>query len=446
MGRCTAPPAAPAILERVSGFVDILRTNRNYRNCWLGQIVSEVGDHFNSIAVLSLALHLTGSGATVGAVMIARVLPAILAGPIAGLVLDRMDRRKIMVASDLMRCVVALLHILLLTYRETWLLYLLSGLLMFASPFFNSGRSSILPRIASREELHSANALTQTTSWLTLSIGTMLGGISTGALGYRWAFVANAVSFLFSALAIWSLKSPEGHFRPLRDVNRAKRQSNYQEFREGLRYMSTRPLILGIALLGVGWSTGGGAAQVLFTLFGEVVFKAGPKGIGLIWSFAGIGLVLGGMLGHRLGPKYTFERYKNAVTIAFFLHGLCYVIFSVMPEIWGAMIFIAFSRVAMGFNSVLNRTILLLHIPDGLRGRVFTTVETMANAVMMMSMGAAGVASTHYSAREIGVVAGGLSASTALFWAWANAAGKLTEPEQDWQEPKREFSEPVTPA
>jgi hypothetical protein len=70
----------------------------------------------------------------------------------------------------------------------------------------------------------------------------------------------------------------------------------------------------------------------------------------------------------------------------------------------------------------------------------------MANAVMMMSMGAAGVASTHYSAREIGVVAGGLSASTALFWAWANAAGKLTEPEQDWQEPKREFSEPVTPA
>lgn len=431
----------------MSGFLDILRTNKNYRNCWLGQVVSEIGDHFNSIAVLSLALHLTGSGATVGAVMIARVLPAILAGPVAGITLDRFDRRKIMVASDLLRCVVALLHILLLTYRQTWLLYLLSGLLMFASPFFNSGRSAILPRIASREELHSANALTQTTSWLTLSIGTMLGGISTGQFGYRWAFVGNALSFLCSAIAIWSLNSPEGHFRPLRDAAVAvRRKSNYHEFREGLSYMSTRPLILGIALLGVGWSTGGGAAQVLFTLFGEVVFKAGPKGIGLIWSFAGIGLVLGGMLGHRLGPKFTFERYKNAVTIAFFLHGLCYVVFSVMPEIWGAMIFIALSRIAMGFNSVLNRTILLLHVPDALRGRVFTTVETMANAVMMLSMGAAGVASTHFSARQIGIVAGGLSASTALFWAWANAAGKLTEPEQDRDEPRREFSEPVTPA
>ncbi len=125
----------------MAGFVSLLATNRNYRNSWIGQIVSEVGDHFNSVAVLSLALHLTGSGATVGAVMIARVLPAILAGPIAGVVLDRMDRRKVMIASDLFRAVIALAHILLLTYREEWLLYLLSGLLMFASPFFNSGRS-----------------------------------------------------------------------------------------------------------------------------------------------------------------------------------------------------------------------------------------------------------------------------------------------------------------
>ena len=144
----------------MAGFVSLLANNRNYRNSWIGQIVSEVGDHFNSIAVLSLALHLTGSGATVGAAMISRVLPAILAGPVAGVVLDRMDRRKVMIASDLFRAVIALAHILLLTYREEWLLYLLSGLLMFASPFFNSGRSAILPRIASPEELHAANTLT----------------------------------------------------------------------------------------------------------------------------------------------------------------------------------------------------------------------------------------------------------------------------------------------
>jgi MFS family permease len=429
----------------LTAFFDILRGNRNYRNCWLGQTVSEVGDHFNSVAVLSLALHLTGSGFTVGAVMLARVLPAVFAGPIAGVVLDRFDRRKVMIASDLFRAVIAVLHILLLTYRETWLLYTLSGLLMFASPFFNSGRSAILPRIANKDELHTANALTQTTSWLTLSIGTMLGGVSTMQFGYRWAFVVNALSFIFSAVAIGSLRSLEGHFRPDRSGAAAKRGSNFEEFREGLRYMAARPLILGIGLLGVGWSTGGGAAQVLFTLFGEVVFQRGPAGIGLIWSFAGIGLVLGGIAGHRTGARLSFEQYKHVVTIAFFLHGACYAIFSLAPEIWLAIAFITLSRVAMGMNSVLNRTMLLLHVPDGLRGRVFTTVETMSNAVMMLSMGAAGVASTIYSPRQIGFVAGALSASTAIFWAWANFAGKLPEPERDTLEAQREFSERVTP-
>lgn len=430
----------------MSGLPDILRRNRNYRHCWLGQVVSEVGDHFNSIAVLSLALHLTGSGFTVGAVMIARVLPAILAGPVAGVALDRLDRRKVMIASDLLRAVVAALHILLLTYRQTWLLYTLSGLLMFASPFFNSGRSAILPRIASREELAAANALTQTTSWLTLAAGTLLGGLSTMSLGYQWAFIANALSFVFSAAAIGSLRSPQGHFRPERSAEAVPRSSHYEEFRDGLRYMRARPLILGIGLLGIGWATGGGAAQVLFTLFGQSVYQRGPAGTGIIWSFAGLGLVAGGFLAHRWEAHLDFARYKRTVTFAFFFHGLCYAVFSVMPTLWGAVVFITLSRVFMGMNSVMNRTMLLLHVPDGLRGRVFTTVDTMANAVMMLSMGACAVACTVYSPRRIGFVAGLLSASTALFWGWADAAGKLPEPERDWQEPGREFAEPVTPA
>ncbi len=172
----------------------------------MGQVVSEVGDHFNSIAVLSLTLHLTGSGLAVGGVMIARTLPAILAGPVAGVALDRFDRRKIMLASDIIRSVVALAFILILRFEQRWLLYFLSGLLVFASPFFTSGRSAILPRITSPEELHTANALTQTTAWLTLSIGTLLGGVSTMKFGYEWAFVANAISFVFSAWAIWHLR------------------------------------------------------------------------------------------------------------------------------------------------------------------------------------------------------------------------------------------------
>src|SRR5207302_5752031 len=91
-----------------SGFMALLRSNRNYRFTWIGQVVSEVGDHFNNIAVFSLALANTGSGLVVTGVMLSRALPAIVAGPIAGVILDRVDRRRIMIVSDLVRAVVAL--------------------------------------------------------------------------------------------------------------------------------------------------------------------------------------------------------------------------------------------------------------------------------------------------------------------------------------------------
>jgi predicted MFS family arabinose efflux permease len=191
--------------------------------------------------------------------------------------------------------------------------------------------------------------------------------------------------------------------------------------------MRTTPLILAIGFAGVGWASGGGAAQILFTLFGEVVFNRGAAGIGLIWGFAGIGLVLGGVLGHWLGKRLTFEMYKHAVWIGMLVHGVSYVLFSV-GNLWNALFFITLSRVAMGCNNVQNRTMLLTHVPDEYRGRVFTTIEAMMNGTMMASLAVASVATLSYSPRTIGVVAGLLSTLTTVFWVWAQFAGKLTEP------------------
>lgn len=413
----------------------------------MGQVVSEVGDHFNSIAVLSLALHLGGSGASVGGVMLSRTIPAILAAPIAGVVLDRLDRKKVMLLSDIVRAVVAGLFVLSLTHSRVWMLYALSALLMFASPFFTSGRSAILPKITSREELHTANALTQTTSWLTLSFGTMLGGLSTMQFGYEWAFVANAMSFWFSTFAIWKLRSPDGHFRPDRmevEAHKAHRAHFWEEFSDSVRFMQRTPLVMAIALATVGWASGGGAAQILFTLYGEVVFQRGPAGIGLIWGFAGVGLVLGGILGHTLGRRLSYQSYLHAIWIGFLIHGLAYVLFAV-SNLMAAILFITTSRVAMGANNVLNRTMLLHHVPDAYRGRVFTAVEGLNNATMMISLSLATIATVHYPIRAIGVVAGCLSTSTAFFWAYAVYRNRLPEPRPQPAEEEGTAS-PLTPA
>src|SRR5215469_3461122 len=120
----------------MNDFVSLLRENRNYRYTWVGQVVSEIGDHFNNIAVYSLAMETTGSGLVVSGVMLSRAIPAMMAGPLAGVVLDRFDRKRIMIASDSVRALVALGFVLTVRHHQSWLLYLLSGLLMLASPFF----------------------------------------------------------------------------------------------------------------------------------------------------------------------------------------------------------------------------------------------------------------------------------------------------------------------
>ncbi len=419
----------------MAAFFDLLRNNRNYRYTWAGQVVSEVGDNFNNVAVFGLALDLTHSGLVVTGIMLSRAVPAILAGPLAGVTLDRFNRKHIMILSDVIRAVMALGFILSLHTHQTATLYVFSALLMLASPFFTSGRASILPTITTEDELHTANSVTQTTSWMTLTIGAFLGGLS-AAVGYQWAFVFNALSFVFSAICISQLKATRGGFRAERNqLNESTVVRPWHEYTEGLRYMRSTPLILGIALIAVGWATGGGAAQILFSLFGELVFHKGTAGIGAIWGCAGIGLVIGGVFAHWLGKRITFEGYKRTVFVCYLVHGGAYVVFSQMPSFAGALFFIALSRAAVAVSSVMNFAQLLKHVSNQFRGRVFSTIETMNWSTMMLSMMGAGIASAHYSPRTIGAVAGVLSSTTAIFWGWAHWTGRLPEPALEGIEP-----------
>jgi MFS family permease len=410
-------------------FRELLENNRNYRYTWSGQVVSEIGDHFNNIAVFSLALAITKSGLVVSGIMLSRAIPAVLAGPIAGVVLDRFNRKHVMIASDLIRAVLALGFILCLRHPGTWLLYLFSALLMFASPFFTSGRSAILPTITTKEELHTANSLTQTTQWTTITIGTFAAGASVMQFGYEWAFVLNSLSFFFSAACISRLQVKGDAFQPRKAaLTEAEVVRPWHEYKEGLRYMRANPLIFGIALIGVGWATGGGAAQILFSIFGEIVFNRGPAGIGEVWGCAGIGLLFGGAIAYWLGPRISFGTYKRTISICYILHGSTYIIFSQMRNFYLALVFIGLSRAAVAVSSVLNMSQLLSHVSNEYRGRVFSTMESMQWSVMMISMTAAGVASQYYSPRLIAAIAGALSSTTAFFWAWANITGRLPEP------------------
>jgi hypothetical protein len=256
----------------------------------------------------------------------------------------------------------------------------------------------------------------------------MLGGMSVAALGYEWAFLFNALSFGFSALCISKLSVAEG-FAPVSEaLTEQSVVRPWHDYLEGLRYIRATPLILGLALLNAGWASGGGAAQVLFTLFGEKVFNRGAVGIGQVWGIAACGLIAGGVFAHWYSRRIGYRTYLWTVALCYFLHGLTYALFSQMRQFWAALLFIAASRAAVGVTSVLNMGQLLRHTDDAFRGRVFSTMESMSWAVMMLSMTAAGYASDHHSPRTIGLWAGVVSGSTSIAWAWAVWRDKLPEP------------------
>ena len=117
-------------------------------------------------------------------------------------------------------------------------------------------------------------------------------------------------------------------FRAARAASATSGPRPWHEYREGLAYMRSVPLMMGIAMISVGWAMGGGAAQILFALFGEQVFHRGASGIGSIWGFAGIGLLIGGAIGHLAGRRVGFAGYKRAITISYLVHGAAYMLFS----------------------------------------------------------------------------------------------------------------------
>ena len=190
-------------------------------------------------------------------------------------------------------------------------------------------------------------------------------------------------------------------------------------------------------MIAVGWATGGGAAQILFSIFGEMVFNRGPAGIGTIWGCAGLGLLIGGA--RRLQDRAAAELRRTTSARSWSATSVTAARTSCSARCatsrW-ALVFIALSRAAVGVSSMLNMLQLLRHVADGYRGRVFSTIESMQWSVMMVSMTLAGIASQHWDPRTIGAIAGALSSTTAIFWGWAHLTGRLPEPAREGVEPE----------
>src|SRR5678816_3140118 len=188
------------------GYVDLLRRNRSFRQLWLGQVVSQMGDWFDTLALYTLILQLTGSGRDVGLLLVARFVPSFFFGPISGVIADRFSRRRIMIISDILRAVVVLGFLFVRRADQLWIIYFLTVLQLALSTFFEPAKTAIIPSIVSDRELVTANAISSVTWSAMLTIGAAIGGVVTGWFGTDVAFILDAVTYLLSAALIASVR------------------------------------------------------------------------------------------------------------------------------------------------------------------------------------------------------------------------------------------------
>lgn len=352
----------------------LIRTNRNFRFLWFGQVVSQLGDWFNTVAIFALLFELTGSATAVAVLMVLQVLPVAIVGPAAGVVVDRFDRRKIMIAADLVRGIAVLGLLLVRTPETVWFAYVVTAIQVSASGFFEPARSSTVPMIVERDRLVAANAISTGTWSAMLAIGASLGGLVAATLGRDAAFIINAASFFLSAIFLWQLRIPT---RP----DHVRASSGFKGLAEGLVYMRTHKDVARIALVKGGWALVGGAL-LLLTVFGDRVFRIGDSsdaGIGILYGARGIGAMAGSLI-----VSVLVARQRNLVRMigpAFLISGACYAAIGISPTIWIAALAVIAAHV---FGSVLwvsSNVLLQMNVPDEFRGRVFAA-ELFALAVV----------------------------------------------------------------
>jgi MFS family permease len=358
----------------VKAIVRLLRENRNFRLLWFGQIVSQLGDWFNSVALYALLFELVGSASSVALVMVFQLLPLALVGPTAGVVVDRHDRRHIMIAADLVRGAVILGLLLVRSPSMAWLAYIVTAVAVSATGFFEPARSATIPSIVAREDLVSANAVSTGTWSAALTIGASLGGATAALLGRDAAFVLNSLSFFVSAACLWQMRVPP------RVTKRA--EAGWHGLVEGLAYMRTHRPVAGIALVKGGWAIVGGGL-LLLAVFGDRVFRLGGSsdaGIGVLYGSRGVGATVGSFVVTAL-IRGSGANLTKVIGPSYLIAGLCYIALGFAPTIWTAAAVVVLAHAFGSLLWVSSSALLQMTVPDAFRGRVFAA-ELMALAIV----------------------------------------------------------------
>jgi MFS family permease len=409
----------------------LLIANANLRHLWSAQVISEIGDWLNNIAVLALIIELAGpahEGLAIAIYAVSRHLPLFFFGPIAGITVDRAERRRVMIGADLVRAALALGFILAIYLRSLALAYLVSAALFSIAAFFNAAKRALLPQLArSAAEILTANALSASTTAATLAIGSAFGGFLSSVFNRETVFVINAISFLLSALIVrrinvasrssTSSKAPTPRAFGLKDKVTLALRRSIVELCDGWRYVRSERMLSAIFIVTAGWGLGNGAARALYSVFGarfgQLVHSSTDFGISVLFAAMGIGGVCGAIIARRLSAQTSLTA-RLGRSLA--LDGAALIAFSCMPDLWSGALVLVVREVNYAIWWTAQQTLLMQRIEDRFGGRVFAAHETLAMLAMLGSMLVAGAAADRLGIRPVMASAGVVITVSGALW------------------------------
>lgn len=355
----------------------------------LANFGSGIGTWLAFVALTVDVWDRTDSGLWVAALLIADFLPVIAIGILAGPLVDRLSRRRLMVAADLVRCLVFLALPFAASPEQIVGLAAVAG---FATGFFRPSVYAGLPNLVDDSELPSANALVQSVEALTTIVGPLVGGVLVAASGPDGAYLINSATFLFSAALLIRIPAD------LLQAARAATAGHWRDLVEGFSLLrGSRALLTVLAAWNIGM-LGNAGVNVAEVKLAKVSFEAGDFGFGLLVASAGLGVALGSLYAgawvERRGtaPVYGAGLALMAIGIA---------AAAVSPHVWAAAPAVAVSGAGNGIALVCNALFVQRGAPDRLRGRVFTTLMSSNYAVFLVGMVAAGFLTNEFGARWV---------------------------------------------
>jgi len=376
----------------MSKFSEVIK-NRNFFLLWLGQIISQLGDRLDQMALIAFVyLRAPGSTIQIAKLLSFTIIPVFLIGPIAGVYVDRWDRRRTMYTCDFLRSILVFIIPFSLFYAKNLLpIYLIVFLSFSIGRFFVPAKMSIVPDLVEEKGLLMANSLINTTGMIAAILGFGISGIIVEWTGAKSGFYLDSLSFLISGTLIFFIAIKAKAKVSLKKISieivEVIRKSVLQEIKEGILYfISKKDLRFTAWVTFILWSALGAVYVVLITFVQRTLHSA-TRDFGLLIMFLGIGLFLGSLVYGHFGQKIS---HHKVIFASLFLSGIMLVIFAFTLQNYPHF------RVAAGLSFILGllvspimiatNTIIHKASDNGMMGKTFSSLEIVMHLGFLLFM------------------------------------------------------------